>query len=137
MTSTLIGAAFAIEDATVLADCILNNPSVSADVASSSSSSNQSPPNFSVAIKDYTKQRLPRYRRISQVASWGARVSIGRTRFDRFVRDWIAAWLPMQESSAEKKARKDDKKKDRWWETFTDEEWLIGEKFEVRMRAKD
>ncbi|KAI4212344.1 MAG: hypothetical protein LQ351_004914 [Letrouitia transgressa] len=131
------GAAFAIEDATVLADCLLNNPSASADATSSSGSSSQPAPNFSVAIKEYTKQRLPRYKRISQVASWGAKVSIGSTWFDRFVRDWLAAWLPMQGSSARKKVTKDGKRKDRWWETFTDEEWLIGEKFEVRMRPKN
>ncbi|KAL9607662.1 MAG: hypothetical protein Q9167_007442 [Letrouitia subvulpina] len=132
------GAAFAIEDATVLADCLLNNPSINTHVlAPSSSSSSQFRPNFSVAIKDYTKQRLPRYKRISQVASWGARLGMGRTWFDRFMRDWLAAWLPMQKSTAEKKVEKNNKKKERWWKTFTDEDWLIEEQFEVRVRAKD
>ena len=113
------GAAFAIEDATVLADCLLNYPPHLVENI----------PNFSTAVKEYTRQRLPRYQRISTMAYWGARIGIGRTWADRFVRDYLAGLAPAPKSGAW------DQRERSWWEKLDGQEWLLEPKFEVKLRG--
>lgn len=115
------GAAFAIEDATVLADCLLNHPPDVVDAV----------PDFSTAIKEYTRQRLPRYERISTVASWGARIGIGRTWADRFARDYLAGLAPAPKPTA------GERKGKTWREKIDSGDWLLQPKFEVILRQRD
>lgn len=112
------GAGFAIEDATVLADCLLNHPPNLINGTS----------NFSDAIKEHTRQRLPRYTKISTLAYWGARIAIGRTWADRLARDYLSTLSPRPKSNVGNQQEKT------WWQKLDGQEWLLDPKFEVRLR---
>lgn len=125
------GAAFAIEDATVLADCILNYP----PAATSSSSSLGVVVDFSDALKEYTRRRLPRYRRIEAIATFAARMSVGGTWVERVMRDYVSALFGVGMGDYGKlgeEGKGQGKRKGWWWEDWTSDRWLVGERFEVR-----
>lgn len=129
------GAAFAIEDATVLANCLLNYPPTS-----SSSSSSGSVWDFSDAIKEYTRQRLPRYRRIEALAMFAARVSVGRTWVERVMRDYFTALFGVGMGGYGKLGEEGPEPKGKgkgwWWEDWTSDRWLVGERFEVKEEGR-
>ncbi|KAG7009889.1 hypothetical protein G7Y79_00001g001610 [Physcia stellaris] len=106
------GAAFAIEDATVLADCVLNYPPSSAGAVV----------DFGDALKEYTRRRLPRYRRIEAIATFAARMSVGGS--------GDGGYGKLGEEGPEGKGK--GKRKGWWWEDWTSDRWLVGERFEVR-----
>ena len=121
------GAAFAIEDATVLADCLLNYPP-----------SSGSGTDFSNAVKEYTRRRLPRYRRIEAIATFAARMSVGGSWVERAMRDYISGLFGVGMGDYGKlgeggpEAKGQGKRKGWWWEDWTSDRWLVGERFEVR-----
>ena len=73
----MIGSSFGIEDATVLADALLNNPPLSDDVA-----------NFRGALSEYGKRRVPRSKKLLPLASWSA-ASMAPGWFMRWIRDLL------------------------------------------------
>ena len=120
------GAAFAIEDATVLASCLLNYPPEGLD--------------FSTALKEYTRRRLPRYRRMETVASFAARLSVGRTWLQRVLRDYVSGLfsVPMGDvATALGEDGEGGKRTERWWEDWTSDRWLLGERFEVKEEKRE
>ena len=80
------GACFGIEDATVLANALLNNaPDVQEDVQVS----------FKKAIEEYTTARVPRSKRMTNQSYWTGLVTMGERWWWRWLRDFASAWLPM------------------------------------------
>lgn len=72
-----IGSSFAIEDATVLANALLNNP--------------PSPLHddcFQAALREYARLRVPRSRRMAQTAHWAGVLGIGEKWYWRWLRDF-------------------------------------------------
>ena len=124
------GAAFAIEDATVLANCLLNYPPTEKEEGGTAL-------DFSSAVKEYTRRRLPRYRRIEAIASFAARMSVGRTWVQRAMRDYLSGLfgVPMGDATAREDG-KGGKRKEWWWEDWTSDRWLVGERFEVKEEEK-
>ena len=104
----------------MLADCLLNHPAQNTNTVL----------DFSNAIREHTRQRLPRYKKISTIADWGARIAVGRTWLDWFIRDYAAGWSPQP------KAKLEDKAKRWWWEKIGSDDWLVEANFEVKLRNK-
>lgn len=50
------------------------------------------------------------------------------------MRDYLSAWsnAPTADASVGDREREGVKRKERWWEKYTSDRWLIGERFEVR-----
>ncbi|KAH8598314.1 hypothetical protein B0O99DRAFT_58969 [Bisporella sp. PMI_857] len=80
------GACFAIEDATILANMLLNHsPSKNKDGSLS----------FESAIEEYARSRVPRNKRMANQSYWTGVVSLGARWWWRWLRDFGSAWLPM------------------------------------------
>jgi len=82
LISFTLGSSFGIEDATVLADALLNNP----------------PPanaqgNFRVALEEYARLRVPRSKKVAYLASWQGTISTGERWWWRWIRD-VSSRLP-------------------------------------------
>jgi len=93
------GACFGIEDATVLANALLNNaPEVGVDGSAS----------FEKAIQEYTTARVPRSKRMTNQSYWTGLVTLGERWWWRWLRDFASAWMPMSgDPRAAKKPVKD------------------------------
>jgi FAD-dependent urate hydroxylase len=84
-TDGMTGACFAIEDATVLANALLNNPP----------SSLNSKLDFSKAIGEYLQARLPRSKSMTKQSYWmGVIMSWVDAWWLRWLVDLSTAWLP-------------------------------------------
>ena len=80
------GACFGIEDATVLANALLNNaPEADEDGLIS----------FKKAIEEYTTARVPRSKRMTNQSYWTGLVTLGERWWWRWLRDFASAWMPM------------------------------------------
>ena len=71
-----------IEDATVLADSLLNNPPPENDGG-----------NFRPALEEYARRRVPRSKKVASMASWSGVLSMGEKWYWRWIRD-LGARLP-------------------------------------------
>lgn len=80
------GSSFAIEDATVLANSLLNNPPSALDTDG-----------FSNVLEDYAEIRVPRSKHMAKAAYWLGVVSLGETWYWRWLRDFATAWVPAGE----------------------------------------
>ncbi|KAL2064640.1 hypothetical protein VTL71DRAFT_3777 [Oculimacula yallundae] len=78
------GACFAIEDATVLANCLLN-----------SSPQDSGHPDFKDSIAEYVRLRVPRSKRMATQSYWAGVVGLGARFWWRWIRDLGSAWLPL------------------------------------------
>ena len=77
------GASMAIEDATVLTDAILNHlPSEHGSGV------------FRAALEEYAQRRVPRSKKVAQMAAWSGTLSMGEGWYWRWIRD-IGARLPV------------------------------------------
>jgi FAD-dependent urate hydroxylase len=87
------GACFAIEDATVLADALLNNlPGVDAVTGKM---------DFDKALKEYATQRVPRSKRIAKQSYWSLVISQGDRWWTGWLRDFAMAHLKMDTDNRE------------------------------------
>lgn len=146
------GAGTAIEDATVLANCILNCPPsypygatatrTSSDTGNPPSSQSHGDPCFEDALKRYTIDRLPRYREIARLSNWTFKLSLGRWWWERILRDYVPGWLPEPAAGAAKKAREEERRAIRKWQEGGGgkgrwDEWgmerLLGPRYEVKL----
>lgn len=82
---TFIGAGFSIEDATVLANELLNNPPSSEDNVL----------DFSTAIEAYTKARVPRSKSMTSQSYWTGQLGLGGRFWWRWLRDFATTYLPL------------------------------------------
>lgn len=77
------GSSFGIEDATVLANALLNNPpSLTAKC------------DFRAALEEYADYRVPRSKKAATLASWAGIIGVGERWWWRWIRD-IGARLPV------------------------------------------
>lgn len=106
----------AIEDATVLANALLNNPS--ADAAK---------PRFPGALREYTGLRIPRSKSIAQQAYWTGIAFMAQRWWWRWLRDLFVVWVPM--SDPKEKLLRGEKVRDL-------AAWLHGVRYEVRVRGE-
>ncbi|KAJ7356750.1 hypothetical protein DFH08DRAFT_922079 [Mycena albidolilacea] len=72
------GTGFAVEDATVLANTLLNHTSAGGAVS-----------NIRAALEEYAVLRVPRSKKMALVASIAGRVGIGEQWYLRALRDWV------------------------------------------------
>ncbi|KAL5322331.1 hypothetical protein ACEPPN_010304 [Leptodophora sp. 'Broadleaf-Isolate-01'] len=77
------GACFAIEDATVLANSLLNNPLTCHELK------------FNDAISEYASLRVPRSKRMATQSYWTGVVGLGARFWWRWLRDFGSAWFPL------------------------------------------
>ena len=77
------GASMGIEDATVLADSLLNNLPSENDLG-----------NFRPALQEYAQRRVPRSKKVARMALWSGAISMGQRWYWRWIRD-ISARLPV------------------------------------------
>lgn len=103
-----------IEDATILANAILNNPP-----------SGDEKPNFSSALSEYTKLRLPRSTSIAKQAYWSGIAFMAERWWWRWLRDFFVAWAPM-DRDPKARIEKGGKSRD-------PNEWLYGVRYEVKL----
>jgi 2-polyprenyl-6-methoxyphenol hydroxylase-like FAD-dependent oxidoreductase len=75
-----IGSSFGIEDATVLANSLLNNPP-SKDSG------------FRTALEEYARLRLPRSKKMAKVADYAGRFGLGEQWYWRWLRDYGTKWM--------------------------------------------
>ncbi|KAH0605050.1 uncharacterized protein H6S33_005032 [Morchella sextelata] len=80
------GACMSIEDATVLANALLNNAPTTAP---------ELKPAYSAALSEYVHERLPRSKAIGRQAWWMGVAFMARNWWWRCVRDWVVRWVPM------------------------------------------
>lgn len=76
------GAFFGVEDATVLANALLNNPPPMND-----------PGSFQAALTEYAHTRVPRSKKVAKMASWTGVLSMGSNSWWRWIRD-LGSRLP-------------------------------------------
>lgn len=107
----------AIEDATVLANALLNNPPTV---------SPSGKPCFSAALAEYTAARVPRSTAIAKQAYWSGIAFMAERWWWRWIRDFVVAWIPMDKDPKETLAR-GEKVRD-------PNEWLYSVKLEVKLR---
>lgn len=110
----------AIEDATVLANALLNNPPTF--------STAESKPSFAAAFREYSALRIPRSKSIAKQAYWTGIAFMAQRWWWRWLRDFFVAWVPMEADPKGKKER-GEKMRDLG-------EWLHGVRYEVRVRAE-
>lgn len=110
----------AIEDATVLANALLNNPPTF--------SAAESKPSFAAAFREYSALRIPRSKSIAKQAYWTGIAFMAQRWWWRWLRDFFVAWVPMEADPKGKKER-GEKMRDLG-------EWLHGVRYEVRVRAE-
>lgn len=108
----------AIEDATVFANALLNNPP--APTAPK--------PSFAAALHEYSAQRIPRSKSIAKQAYWTGIAFMAERWWWRWLRDLFVAWMPM-ERDPKGKMQRGEKVRDLG-------EWLHGARYEVRMRVE-
>ena len=77
------GASMGIEDATVLADSLLNNLPPENDLG-----------NFRSALEEYAQRCVPRSKKVATMASWSGALSMGERWYWRWIRD-LSARLPI------------------------------------------
>lgn len=82
---TFLGAGFSIEDATVLANELLNNPP----------SSENDTLDFSRAIEAYAKARVPRSKSMTSQSYWTGLITLGGRWWWRWLRDLATTYLPL------------------------------------------
>ncbi|PVH78994.1 FAD/NAD(P)-binding domain-containing protein [Cadophora sp. DSE1049] len=78
------GACFAIEDATVLANSILNNSPTDYETIT-----------FKDAISEYVRFRVPRSKRMATQSYWTGVVGLAARFWWRWLRDFGSAWFPL------------------------------------------
>lgn len=110
----------AIEDATVLANALLNNPPTF--------STAESKPSFAAAFREYSALRIPRSKSIAKQAYWTGIAFMAQRWWWRWLRDFFVAWVPM-EIDPKGKIERGEKIRDLG-------EWLHGVRYEVRVRAE-
>ncbi len=76
----------AIEDATVLADALLNNPPITTETKKKL---------FDKALQEYARLRVPRSQRIAKQSYYSGIISLGDSWWTRLIRDYVTGWLPM------------------------------------------
>ena len=148
------GAGTAIEDATVLANCLLNHPPSfphGQDIEGTDLNvegtgvETEGDPCFEVALKRYTKDRLPRYRAIAKWSKISFKLSLGRWWWERILRDYVPGWVPEPAAGAGKNGRQQEKREIRKWQEGGggkgrwDEwgaQWLLGQRYEVQEEVK-
>ncbi|KAE9371769.1 FAD/NAD(P)-binding domain-containing protein [Stipitochalara longipes BDJ] len=109
------GACFAIEDATVFANSLLNNPP----------STQNARLDFSQAIKEYVQARLPRSKSMAKQSYWmGVLMSWLDAWWIRWFVDLSTAWLP---TGGDPKLNKVNKKKDPMG-------WIYDVRYKVELR---
>lgn len=79
------GACFGIEDATVLANALLNH----------ASKYDASPLYLRSAISDYASSRVPRSKRMASQSYWTSVVGLAQSWWWRWIRDYGTAWMPL------------------------------------------
>jgi FAD-dependent urate hydroxylase len=79
------GACFAIEDATILANALLNNPP----------SSENGRTDFFKTIKEYTEARVPRSKSMTRQSYYTALLGMSDRWWWRWLRDFATALIPM------------------------------------------
>ncbi|KAF2811592.1 FAD/NAD(P)-binding domain-containing protein [Mytilinidion resinicola] len=75
-------SSFGVEDATVLANCLLNH-SPSAES------------NFRTALEEYAQVRISRSKKMARMASLAGNLSLGERWYWRWLRDYGIKWMPM------------------------------------------
>ncbi|PMD62359.1 FAD/NAD(P)-binding domain-containing protein [Hyaloscypha bicolor E] len=110
------GACFAIEDATVLANALLNNPP----------SSQTGELDFSAAISAYTSARIPRSKSMTKQSYWtGVVMSWVDTWWLRWFVDLSTTWLPSGDPKLSKEKPKDPMG------------WIYDQRYKVELRGED
>jgi FAD-dependent urate hydroxylase len=84
LTNMLTGACFAIEDATVFANCLLNNEA-----------SRDGKLQFEAAVSEYANLRVPRSKRMATQSYWTGVVGLAGRWWWRWLRDFGSSWLPL------------------------------------------
>ncbi|KAJ5130267.1 FAD/NAD(P)-binding domain-containing protein [Penicillium bovifimosum] len=110
------GAGFAIEDATVLANELLNNPP----------SLENGSLDFSGAIEAYAQARVPRSRSMTKQSYWTGQLGLGARWWWRWLRDFATTYMPL---GGDSKAKTDKKPKDPMG-------WLYEVRYKVELREK-
>jgi 2-polyprenyl-6-methoxyphenol hydroxylase-like FAD-dependent oxidoreductase len=82
---TFTGAGFAIEDATVLANELLNNPP----------SLENGSLDFSRAIEAYAQARVPRSKSMTKQSYWTGQLGLGARWWWRWLRDFATRYMPL------------------------------------------
>ena len=76
------GTSFAVEDATVLADALFNNPASDGEEG------------CEAALEEYARKRLPRSEKMATVAYWTGKMALGDTWYYRWILDfgfWVGS----------------------------------------------
>lgn len=89
MIDTFTGAGFAIEDATVLANELLNNPP----------SLENGSLDFSRAIEAYAQVRVPRSKSMTKQSYWTGQLGLGARWWWRSLRDFATTYMPLGSDS--------------------------------------
>lgn len=110
-----------IEDATVLANALLNNPPTTTPGTTKLS--------FSTALREYTAARVPRSKSIAKQAYWTGIAFMAERWWWRLIRDLFVGWVPMDQNPKEK-AERGELVKDL-------AEWLHGVRLEVKLRERE
>lgn len=107
----------AIEDATVLANALLNNPPA------------ESPPkpSFAAALGEYSVLRIPRSQSIAKQAYWTGIVFMAQRWWWRWLRDLVVAWIPIGDPKPG--LQRGEKVRDL-------AAWLHGVRYELRARGE-
>ena len=147
------GAGTAIEDATVLANYLLNNPpdyphdKPFNEINSNSAESEhqyRGDPCFETALKRYTADRLPRYRDIATFSNWTFKLSLGRWWWERILRDYVPGWIPDPVAKSVKEGKEEERRLIRQWAEGGGgkgrwDEWgmqkLLGPRYEVKLEG--
>ncbi|KAJ5090658.1 FAD/NAD(P)-binding domain-containing protein [Penicillium argentinense] len=110
------GAGFAIEDATVLANELLNNPP----------SSENGRLDFSRAIEAYAQARVPRSKSMTKQSYWTSQLGLGARWWWRWLRDAATMYIPL---GGDSKVKSSKKPKDPMG-------WLYEVRYKVELREK-
>ena len=85
MIDIFTGAGFSIEDATVFANELLNNPP----------SSENGSLDFSRAIRAYAHARVPRSKSMTKQSYWTGQLGLGSRWWWRWLRDFATTYMPL------------------------------------------
>lgn len=81
------GASMGIEDATVLADALLNNLPPTPPQHEEGERPGE---DFRAALEEYARRRVPRSKKVAKFASWSGVLGMGEKWYWRWLRDWGA-----------------------------------------------